>query len=581
MPEIEFSEIIVSIVSLIMVSGGFWYFDRRSCQRKIEKTKKEMSDRLYELAILKELGERIGYSLNVENIIDVITGSLNQFIDYSVVSYILLQPEKLIFKARLEKSVSRDFLDDIKGRMTKSLSALTDHDLAKVPIEEVLSGALVLEESDLSANAYFNIPLVIADKLVGILTIADSRKIPYKEEEMTILYKLTAQASKAVSRLQEIVSTEQGKLSSMVQSMNEGLIMTDIDYRILTVNPSAKSILNLKDDPSIFDLIKKLDGKLNIRDRLEESLKLNKVFEFDNVEIETDKFYKILISPVKNKRALDQDKILGSVIIFRDVTIERELEVLKNDFTSMMVHELRTPVDGIKKIADLIIRRADQIDKEKIISDYAPLIRSSAGEMLRLVNNLLDASKIEAGKYEVIKASNDLRDLVKEKFNFYHPTAESENISLAYFVDKNIPDKFEFDRSAIGEVLTNLLSNSFKFTAEGGKVNLATALYDGVVDIKEQFIQAGIDIFDHLNEFKLDQKFIWVAVSDNGSGISSDKIPLMFNKFKQFRSSTETRKGTGLGLFISKGIIKEHGGEIFVFSEEGKGSTFMFTLPID
>ena len=112
-------------------------------------------------------------------------------------------------------------------------------------------------------------------------------------------------------------------------------------------------------------------------------------------------------------------------------------------------------------------------------------------------------------------------------------------------------------------------------------MNLATALYDGVVNIKEQFIQAGIDIFDHLNEFKLDQKFIWVAVSDNGSGISSDKIPLMFNKFKQFRSSTETRKGTGLGLFISKGIIKEHGGEIFVFSEEGKGSTFMFILPID
>lgn len=581
MPEVEISEIISSVVGLLVLLGFLWYLDRRSLKKGLEASKKEMADRLYELSILKELDERIGYSLNVENIIDVITGSLNQFIDYSVVSYILFQPEKLVFKAKLEKTVSRNFLNDVKKRMIESLSVLTGQDLDKVPTEEVLSGALVTEEEEMRVNSYFNIPLVIADKLVGVLTISDPEKDQYKEEQMTILYKLTSRASQSVSRLQEIISVEQGKLNSMVESMGEGLVMMDRDYRILVVNPAAKRFLGLKEGFSIFDLVKTINGRVNLHERLEESIKMNKTFSFDNVELNHCCFYQIVISPVKSNYGLKQGEILGAVIVFRDVTREKELDQLKADFSSMMVHELRTPIDGINKIADLIVRRQEVLSKEKIVSEYAPLIRGSATDMLRLVNNLLDASKIEAGKYEVVKDKNNLKELLKEKIEFYTPLAHSDNIELVSHIDNSIPEEFLFDRAGIGEVVTNLLSNAFKFTLEGGKVLFAGARFNKNGSLEEQLKCLGIPVYGELNFTKLSEDFVWLAIADNGSGIDAEKMSLIFNKFTEFRNSVRTKKGTGLGLFITKGIIEGHGGEILVSSKVGEGTTFILTLPIN
>ncbi len=123
---------------------------------------------MYELAILKELGDRVGYSLNIQNIIDIITGSLHQFIDYSAVSYMLLEPEEIIFKVHLEKSISRDFIDEVKDRMLKSLSALLDKKLSAKQVQEVLSGAILTENIETPVKSFFNIPLVIGDKVVGV-----------------------------------------------------------------------------------------------------------------------------------------------------------------------------------------------------------------------------------------------------------------------------------------------------------------------------------------------------------------------------------------------------------------------------
>ncbi len=580
MPEIQFPEIIFTFTTLFVLMGVFWYFDRQTIKKNIERNKKETSDKLYEISILKELGERIGYSLNVENIIEVITGSLNQFIEYSAVSYILLRPEKLIFKTRLEKSVSRNFLDEVKNRMVKSLSALTNSDLSSVAVEEVLSGALLLEDADLSVNSYFNIPLVIADELVGILTIADHRAGLYKEEEMTILYKLTNQASKAVSRLQEIVRVEQGKLNSMVESMSEGVIMTDQDYRLLVVNPAAKKALGTQGEISIFNLIQKMEGRLDIRGRLEESIKLDKILEFKNVVMQDERFYQILITPVKNVYGINKGQILGCIVVFRDTTKEKELEDLRKDFTSMMVHELRSPIDGINKIADLIIRREKDLDKNKIVFEYAPLIRNSASEMLRLVNNLLDASKIEAGKYEVFKTENNLQGLLKEKVSFYQASAESAGVELSLAVDQSLPEKFLFDRNGISEVITNLLSNAIKFSNRDSKIKLVTFLHNKTDDLVQEFSRVGIKEADKFKKPKMQGDYVCVAISDTGRGIEADKISQLFNKFKQLKNVTEMVKGTGLGLFITKGIIEGHRGEISVYSEEGEGSIFFFTLPL-
>ncbi|MBI5139104.1 GAF domain-containing protein, partial [Candidatus Nomurabacteria bacterium] len=317
---------------------------------KITEKEKEMDSKMYELAILKELGDRVGYSLDIHQIIDVITGSLHQFIGYSAVSYMLIEPEKVLFKVHLEKSVHRGFLDEIRDRMLKSLSALLDKEFTKSQVEEVISGAILIEALKEPVRSFFNIPLVIAGKVVGVLTVADTQVGLYKEDQMTILYKITNQASQAVTKLQEVVATEQGKLNAMVESMADGIFMTDLDYRILVINPAAKKAIKVpeKKEVTIFDFIDNLGGKFDIKGRLEESVKLKKEYVSDRILL-GERFFQVFVSPVKNFSVLGQEVVHGGVVIFHDVTSEVEVETLRKDFTSMLVHELRSPLDGIKK----------------------------------------------------------------------------------------------------------------------------------------------------------------------------------------------------------------------------------------
>src|SRR3989338_11291310 len=238
---------ILTISSIILALGGisatiYFLIKDRKAKFALQKRERDISRRMYELAILKELGDRIGYSLDVQQIIDIITSSLHQFIDYCAVSYMLLEPEAIIFKIHLERSVHRRFVIDIRDRMIGSLSALLDREFDKKSIKEILSGAIIIEELDEPVQSFFNIPLVIDEKVVGVLTVADTKAGLYKEEEMTILYKIIQQASKAVTSLQGVVKTEQAKVNAMVESMADGVVMTDIDYRVVVANPAVKSM---------------------------------------------------------------------------------------------------------------------------------------------------------------------------------------------------------------------------------------------------------------------------------------------------------------------------------------------------
>src|SRR3989338_3539558 len=154
----------------------------------------------------------------------------------------LFEPDKVIFKVHLKRSVHRRFVTDIRDRMLGSLSALLDREFDKKDVKEILSGAILIEELDEPVRSFFNIPLVIDEKVVGVLTVADTKTGLYKEEEMTILYKIIQQASKAVTSLQGVVKTEQKKLNSMVESMADGVVMTDNDYRVVVANPAVKSM---------------------------------------------------------------------------------------------------------------------------------------------------------------------------------------------------------------------------------------------------------------------------------------------------------------------------------------------------
>lgn len=578
--------VILSVSGIVFFLGVFLYFKSLKDNKAIREHEVNLNRRMYELAILKELGDRIGYSLDVHQIVDIITGSLHQFIEYSAVSYMIIQPEKVLFKIHLEKSVQRKFINEVKERMLGSLSALLDDkELGKKPIEEILSGAILIEEAEDPVRSFFNIPIVIGNRVAGVLTVADTKIGLYKEEDMTILYKITRQASNAVTKLEEVVESEERKLNSMVESITEGVVMTDNDYRLVVANPAAKSIIGLenKKDLSIFDFIDNLKDKVDLRGKLEESIKLNKDVRLNDIMIK-GKFFQIFFSPVKSSSGPALGEILGGVIIFHDITHEKEIEQLRDDFTSIMVHELRSPLDGINKIADLLMRKHSDISQKEIFKEYIPIIHKSSSDMLSLVNKLLDTAKMESGKYEVYKAPNSILDTIVNRVKFYESTVASSGQKIYDALSKDIPEKIPFDIEALSSILNNLISNAMRYNKPGGEIYVQAFLHNTGKNIVDEAKNAKIKwlLEKDDNNFSILSNAVIIAVTDNGLGIKKDNVPQLFNKFKQFQNSAvaEDKKGSGLGLVISKGLVEAHGGHIGVASIEGSGTTFYFSIPV-
>lgn len=573
--------LVIIIATFSILVGAYSYWKSKKLSRDIVASEKELKRRMYELSILKELGDKIGYSLNVQKIVDVITGSLNQFIDYSAVSYMLVDPAKIVFKTDLQVAVSRQFIDDIKNRMRDSLSALLDKKLDAIPVEESFTGAMVNELNE-PVRSFFNIPLVIGGNVMGVLTVAHTKPGLYHEEEMTILYKIVNQASQAVTQLEEVVKTEEGKLNAMVESMGDGIVMTDKDYRIAVVNPAAKFIIGLpnKNEITIFDFIDHLEGKFDIRGKLEESITLGKIFSADEVAIGGG-FFQILVAPVKGSHGAIKGETVAGVVIFHDITKERQVEKMRDQFTSMIVHELRSPLGNMKKIGEIMKEESTRQDK-KVYDEYVQMFSQSSSDMLDIVNDLLDVAKLEAGKFEVSKRSGNIKEIILDRIKFFDTTSRSAKIELAPVFGGEIPEDILIDPLRISQVLGNLISNAIKFSRPGGRVFVQVFMHRNGQDLEHEAAEAGISWFKG-TENKLPNDYtdtLVIAVTDTGEGISKENRSKLFNKFEQFGSGNrvDKPKGTGLGLVIVKGIVEAHGGTIGVVSEEGIGSTFYFTI---
>lgn len=572
--------IILLLIAVLSLAGGVVLFVRwRQAEAHLQKRSAELEARLYEIAILKELGERIGYSLNIRKIVEVITGSLAQFIDYTAVSSLLIEQHKAFFHCHLEASVDKTFIDTVKARMKAALEALTSEPLDAFRWEETLTGAILLESVSSPVRSYFNIPLVIRDRTVGVLTVANTKPGLYQEDEMTILYKLTSQASQAVSRLEEVLAIEEEKVNAMVESMPDGLMMVDQDYRIVVVNPALRGALGLQPEKeiTIFSIMDSLGSTLDIRGKLEESLQLNRLIVADNI-VRFGRTYQVLISPVTRKIMQgDQMEKFGVVALFHDITKEKEAERMREDFTSMMVHELRSPLDGIRKLTEILTTAKRRNVKTQ--AEFIRMIHSSSSEMLELVSSLLDIAKIDAGKFQILPARGDLAALVTDKIAYFRPQLEARQITLNDHLVSTI-EPFSFDEHRIAQVLNNLLSNAAKFTSAGGSIHVSLFRHRGAADLNEEG-RAANPLWRTIENLRVPaSECAVIAVSDTGVGIPHDELPHLFTKFKQLSAGTQSQKGTGLGLVISRGIIEAHGGNLLVGSEEGKGTTFVLLLPI-
>jgi signal transduction histidine kinase len=248
-----------------------------------------------------------------------------------------------------------------------------------------------------------------------------------------------------------------------------------------------------------------------------------------------------------------KDRPLGTVMIFRDVTREREINKMKDDFVSLVSHELRTPLAAMKGATDNLLDGL--VGSLNSAQDRClAVIKRNIERLNRMISDLLDISRIEAGKIQLIKQKTDIISLVSEVLALLKDPAKEKNINLltSYVPDMPVIDA---DPDKIIQVLINLVGNALKFTPSGGQVTIGVGK---VVD------------------------YLQISVVDTGSGIPSQDLNKVFDKFYQVTRTDDAAKvkGTGLGLPISKGIVEKHGGKIWAQSELGKGSNFSFTLPL-
>ena len=275
---------------------------------------------------------------------------------------------------------------------------------------------------------------------------------------------------------------------------------------------------------------------------------------------------------------------LGAAIQ-RELTLERVQAAnrAKDDFMANMSHELRTPLNHIIGFTELVAdRRIGPLNEKQ--EEYLNFSLNSGRHLLSLINDILDLSKIEAGKMELDISPVDLNLLLVDCFNFVKEKALNHNIQLSSDLAK-LPPQINADERKLKQVLFNILSNAVKFTPDGGQVSLRARMVDYI-------IQPGRRRGD--NEFIVrpkngqpcdaDQrirKFVEVAVTDTGIGIPEEDMLRIFDRFDQLKTSQDRKhEGTGLGLSLAKCLVELHGGRIWAESTgEGHGSTFRFVIP--
>ncbi len=338
-------------------------------------------------------------------------------------------------------------------------------------------------------------------------------------------------------------------IESILRSVVDGLLVTDSNSRVLMMNAAAEELLGVAQttlfDRSLNDFVK--DRRL--LKRLREAV----MKEEDGGRFEFElgghsggiRIVSITTSVHRDSEGVAQ----GSVFLLREITRERELDRMKNEFITTAAHELRTPLTAIMGFSELLLTRRDL--SATLQFDFLTFINQKAENLSRIISDLLDISRIEAGRgLELFREPCDINDLITETVGSYRTCSEKHALEVL------LPEEriqLYVDRGKVIQIMENLLSNAFKYSPQGGVVRVSARSTRGAY---------------------------LLSVEDEGIGMTREQVSRAFDKFYRGDASNSAVEGTGLGLSITKNIVEAHGGRIWLESRKGKGTTAFVALPM-
>ena len=351
-----------------------------------------------------------------------------------------------------------------------------------------------------------------------------------------------------------IASAEKHHTEAIIFSISDAVVVTNRFDEIILANEAAEKLLGFKLESSLRKNIDRIisDGTLVrlIRETRSHGRSFTrKVVEHSIDQKGTPKTFSITLSCV----VTPNEEVSGVVAVLHDVTREKEIARMKTDFVSNVSHELKTPLASIKAYIEMLIDGEAGDDKTR--NEFYEIISAETDRLHRLIENILNISRIESGVVKVVREPCSLTSIAKQVLDVAAVQGKAKNLTLS---ERLAPVYYqvEGDHDMLYQAIMNLVSNAIKYTPEGGSITVSVT-----ADERRQ-----VAVCD---------------ISDTGAGIPPEDLPHIFDKFYRVQANKKLAKGTGLGLTLVKHIIETvHDGKLSVTSEAGKGSTFSFELPI-
>ena len=338
------------------------------------------------------------------------------------------------------------------------------------------------------------------------------------------------------------VNRQKNQIETILLHMTDGIIAFDMEGQIMHINPAATDLLNLTEKDNSFE---KIFGKLNIDINLEKTIYLeNWTSSEQRVQVE-DKYLNIFFASFKDEKDIPS----GIMVVVQDITEHVRLDNMRKEFVADVSHELKTPITSIMGYADTLLEgEYDKQTQDKFLN----VIASEARRMAKLVTDLLILSRYDNNKVKKETSEFDLGELVKKCQEKLQLEINKKNHNVENFVTANVPP-VKADKDGIERVILNIMTNSIKYTPDGGNIKI----YVGFV----------------YND-------AYIKVIDNGIGIPEDDLNRIFDRFYRVdKARTREMGGTGLGLSIAKEILDQNKGSIDIKSQKGKGTEVVIRIP--